>query len=135
MYTEHPKQHAVAVHCVISVVPRRRYPNGCAPSLAARIRLRRLLSKPRWRPKRQKQSTAKGRRSLSSRTPGSKSDVDSGNFDAGDKRRRRWKLSGLALVTTSSAGSAYDASSTPPPPLLKCAQMLLEPPQAENRQG
>src|ERR1700730_12783588 len=34
MYTEHPKQHAVAVHCVISVVPRRRDPNGCAPSLS-----------------------------------------------------------------------------------------------------
>jgi hypothetical protein len=44
--------------------------------------------------------------------------VDSGNFDAGDKRRRRWKLPGLALVTTSSAGSAYDASSMPQQQLL-----------------
>ena len=49
---------------------------------------RRLLSKPRWRPKRQKQFTANDRRSRSSRTPGSKSDVDSGNFDAGDKREQ-----------------------------------------------
>jgi hypothetical protein len=113
MYTERPKQHAVAVHCVISVVPRTRDPNGRAPLLAARILLRRLLSKPRWRLKRQKQSTANDRRSLSSRMPGSKSDVDFGNFDAGDNKRRRWKLPGLALVTTSSAGSAYDASSMP----------------------
>ncbi len=76
------------------------------------------MHRPRNVPKRQKQSTAKGRRSRSSRTPGSKNDVHSGNFDAGDKRRRRWKLPGLALVTTSSAGSAYDASSTPQPSLL-----------------
>ena len=32
-----------------------------------------------------KESTANDRRSPSSRTPGSKSDVDSGNFDAADK--------------------------------------------------
>jgi hypothetical protein len=45
--------------------------------------------------------------------PGSKSDVDSVNFDAEDKRRHRWKLLGLALVTTSSGGSAYAANSMP----------------------
>lgn len=133
MYTEHPKQHAVAVHCVISVVPRTRDPNGCAPLLAARILLRRLLSKLRWRPKRQKQSTANDRRSLSSRTPGSKSDVNSGNFDAGDEKRRQWKLPGLALVTTSSAGSAYDASSIPQLLLLKQTQ-LNSPKAASSRE-
>jgi hypothetical protein len=136
-YTEHPKQHAVAVHCGISAVPRRRDPHGCAPSLAARILRRRPLSKPRWKPKRQKQSTANDRRSLSFRTPGSKSDVGSGNFDAGGKRRRRWKLPGLALVTTSSGRSAYDASSMPQQQLLlKRTQISsLKPLQDENRQG
>src|ERR1700752_1505446 len=118
MYIEHPKQHAVPVPCVTSAVPRRRNLIGCGPSLAAWILLRRLLLKPRWRPQRQKQSIANDRRSRSSRTPGSKNDVRSVNFDAEDKRRHLWKLPGLALVTTSSAGSAYDASSTPPQLLL-----------------
>src|SRR5271168_3080787 len=116
--TERRKQHAAAVHCVINAAPRRRAPNGEGPSLAARILLQPRLSRQKWRPKRQKQSTANDRRSLSSRTPGSKSDVDSGNFDAGDKTTRRWKLPGLALVTTSFAGSAYDASSMPQKRLL-----------------
>ena len=60
-----------------------------------------------------KQFTANDHRSLSSRTPGSKSDVDFGNFDAGDKKRHPWKLLGLASVTTSSGGSAYGANSMP----------------------
>src|SRR5271163_5129052 len=99
--TEHRKQHAVAVRCVINAAPRRRAPNGEGPSLAARILLQLRLSKPKWRPKREKQSTANDRRSPSSRTPGSKSDVHSASFDAGDNRRPRWKLLGPALVTTS----------------------------------
>ena len=133
MYTEPQKQHAVPVPCVISAAPRRRDLIGCGPSPAAWILPQRRLSKPRWRPKRQKQSTANDRRLLNFRTPGSKSDVDSGNFDAGDKRRRRWKLPGLALVTTSSAGSAYDASSMPQLLLLKRTQMnSLKPRQAER---
>src|SRR5450631_2710807 len=111
--TEPRKQHAVAVHCVINAALRRRAPNGEGPSLAAKILRQPGLSKPRWRPKRQKQSTANDRRSLSSRTPGSKSDVDFGNFDAEDKKRHPWKLLGLASVTTSSGGSAYAANSMP----------------------
>src|SRR5580704_2164465 len=98
--TEHRKQHAVAVRCVINAAPRRRAPNGEGPSLAARILLQQRLLKPRWKPKRQKLSTANDRRSPSSRTPGSKSDVGSASFGAVDKRRPRWKLSGPALVTT-----------------------------------
>ena len=78
-----PKAHAVA-GLRDQVAPRRRGPNGYAPSLAAWILRRPLLSKPRWKPKRQKQFIANDRRSRSSRTPGSKNDVDSGNFDAGE---------------------------------------------------
>jgi hypothetical protein len=125
----------VAVHCVISAAPRRRGLNGGGPVTRSEDPAATSAFKAKMETEEAK--TIYRQRSQSSRTPGSKSDVDSGNFDAGDKRRRRWKLLGLALVTTSSAGSAYDASSIPQQLLLlKQTQMnSLEPLQAENRQG
>jgi hypothetical protein len=100
----------------ISVLPRNRDRSGGGSSRASSSLPRRRPSRLRWKPKRQSKFTANDRRSLSSRMPGSKSDVDSDNFDAGDKRRHRWRLPGLASVTTSSGGSAYGAGSMPQPP-------------------
>ena len=48
------------------------------------------------------------------RTPGSKSDVDSANFDAVEETRDRWRLSVLVSATRSSGGSPYAAKSTRP---------------------
>ena len=49
-----PKAACRSCPIVISAVPRRRDRTGGGPSLAARILLRPVLSKPRWTPKRQK---------------------------------------------------------------------------------
>ena len=50
-----------------------------------------LPSRLRWTPKQQSESTVNGRRSQVARMPGSIV-VDSGNFDAEENRRHRWKL-------------------------------------------
>src|SRR5208282_3003965 len=113
MYTEHPRQLAATAHTAINALLRKPHLTGGGPSLASKSRPRRLPLKPRWRPKKQSKFTVSDQRSLSSRTPGSKSDVDFGNFDAADKKRHRWKLLGPASVTTSSGGSAYAANSMP----------------------
>ena len=113
MYTKHPRQLAATAHTAINALRRKRHLTGGGPSLASRSPLRRLPLKPRWRPKKQSKFTVSDQRLLSSRTPGSKSDVDFDNFDAADEKRHPWKLLGPASVTTSSGGSAYGASSMP----------------------
>ena len=120
---------------VTNVLPRNRDPNGGGSSRASSNPPRRSTSRPRWRPKRQSKSTGNDRRSLSSRMPESKSDVDSGNFDAEDKRRHRWKLLGLVLVTTSSGGSAYGASSMPYSPPRGGSESLNLPVGAASNQN
>src|SRR5271156_1135054 len=115
MSTKHPRQLAVAVHTVINALPGKHHPTGAGPSLAWRNRLIRLLSKLRWKPKQQRKSTANDHKSPSSRTPGSRSVVGSGNFDAEGKTRHLWKLLGPASATTLSAGSAYGERSPPTP--------------------
>ena len=125
MYIKHPRQLAAAVHTAINALLKKRNLTGGGPSLASRSPLRRLPLKPRWRPKKQSKFTVSDQRSLSSRTPGSKSDVAFGNFDAADKKRHPWKLLGLASVTTSSAGSAYSARSLPK--LQRLAKRSAEP--------
>ena len=57
------------------------------------------LQPPRWKPRRQNKFIVNDHRSLSSRTPASKSDVDSANFGAGEEARYRWRLSGLVSAT------------------------------------
>ena len=108
------KQHAACVSSVISVVQRKGELGGDDRLRALRIPLLPQPSKPRWRPRRQNKFTANDHKSRSSRTPGSKSDVDSANFDAGEESRYRWRLSGLVSATTSSGGSAYAAKSMRP---------------------
>jgi hypothetical protein len=135
--TKHRLQLVAPAHAAITVLPRNPGQSGGGSSRASSNPPQRLPSRLRWRPKRRSKYTANDRRSLSSRMLGSKSDVGCGNFDAGDKRRHRWKLPGLASVTTSSVGSAYGASSTPQPPPrgFHCARrfhVLLGPSQVKS---
>jgi hypothetical protein len=85
--TKRRRQLVAPAYTEISALPRNRDQSGGESSRASSNPRQRLPSKLRWRPKRQSKFTGNDRRSPSSRMPGSKSDVDSGNFDAGDKKR------------------------------------------------
>jgi len=109
MCTRRQRQLALPAFIALSVPRRSRPHSGDAQSHVSRSLRKQAHSKPRCRVRRHRKSTTSARKSPSSRTPGSKSDVGSGNFAAEGNKKRAWKLRGPALVTTSSGYLAYAA--------------------------
>jgi hypothetical protein len=111
MCTRRPRQLALPVFIGLNVPRRSRPQSGDAPSHVSRSLRKQAHSKRRCRVRRHRKSTSSARRSPSSRTPGLKSDVGSGNFAPEGSKKQAWKLHGAALVTISSAYLAYAARS------------------------
>jgi hypothetical protein len=109
--TRRQRQLAIPAFIALSVPRRSRPHSGDAQSHVSRSLRKQAHSKPRCRVRRHGKSTTSARKSPSSRTPGSKSDVGSGNFAAEGNKKQAWKPRGPALVTTSSGYLAYAARS------------------------
>src|SRR5579863_1568861 len=117
MFTRRQRQLALPAFIGLSVPPRSPPRSGDALSHVSRSLRKQAHSKPRCRLRRHRKSTSSARKSPSSRTPGLKSDVGSGNFVAEGNEKQAWKLHGPVLVTTSSDYLAYAARSLPRLPL------------------
>jgi hypothetical protein len=107
-------QPALPAFIAPSVPQRSRPRSGDVPSRVSRSLRKQAHSKPRCRVRRHRKSITNARRSPSSRTPGLKSDVGSGNFAAEGKRKQAWKLSHFGAISgTSHLAILGTDSSTP----------------------